>query len=207
MKTPNTQHIVDDVLERFPGTSVGAWDCRRISGTLTWSQHAWTDTDPDCEGNAADIFAWRNNRPNMNLLDSVYGYLESTYPKTTAHTLWRVKNHFDHVHFDTWPQGYGVPPCRNNGKLLVVNRDGSFSNHFAYRIEDDMPLTDEDKAWISGEIGRQLSGVTKTIAGVPNKTADRVWIEGSDPNDPAKLSAWQYLIRTKKNTDQILKET
>ena len=199
MKTPNVQHIVDDVLDRFPGTSVGAWACRRIAGTLTWSQHSWTDGR--WEGNAADVFAWRNGRPNMSLLDAVYGYLESAYPMTTAHTLWRVKNHYDHVHFDTWPQGFGKPPCQG-GSLIVVNRDGSFSKHFHYSIEDDMPLTAEDKAWISGEISRQLQLVNSNLAKVPGKT----WAFGDDPANPDDVSAWQYQIRTHKNTDAILKE-
>lgn len=203
MKTPNTQHILDDVLDRFPGTTAGQWSCRRISGTLTWSQHAYTDEvgGRKYEGNAADVFAWRNGRPNMSLLDAVYGYLESAYPKTTAHTLWRVKNHWDHVHFDTWPQGAGLPPCKG-GNLRVLHRDLSQGRHFTYSIEDDMPLNAEDKAWISGEIARQLKQTNTAVSKIPGRT----WAHGDKPEDPDDVSAWQYLIRTKSNTDKILKE-
>ena len=37
--------------------------------------------------------------------------------------LWKVKNHFDHVHFDTWPTGIGTPPCKG-GALRVLHEDG-----------------------------------------------------------------------------------
>ena len=129
MKTPNVQHIVDDLLARFPGLTVGAWNCRRISGTLTWSQHAYTE-GTKFQGNAADVFG------PVFLLDQAHAYLQATYPYpfVIAHLLWRVKDHGPqyppvHLHFDTWPQGTGTPPCRS-GSLRVKHRDGKLGTHF-----------------------------------------------------------------------------
>ena len=121
MKTPNTQTIVDAVLAEFPQVRVGAWACRHIAGTLTWSQHSWTEGN--YEGNAADFFA-----PTI-ILDQVAGFIRREYPELVAHLLWRVKNHFDHVHLDTWPQGYMLPPCKG-GELRVKHKDGTVGRTF-----------------------------------------------------------------------------
>ena len=74
MKTPHVQAIVDDVEERFDGIRVGAWNCRRIAGLTTWSQHAYTEGK--YEGNAADIFPW-----SMEQGDQIAAYLRHSYPE------------------------------------------------------------------------------------------------------------------------------
>lgn len=43
--------------------------------------------------------------------------------------LWRVSNHYDHIHLDFWPRGYSVPPCADGSHRTqhswgtVVNGD------------------------------------------------------------------------------------
>lgn len=136
MFTPNVQHIVDDIRKEFPTVRVGYWLCRRIEGTLTWSQHAYTQEnylDPDFEGNAADIFPFNNATG-----DRVAAFLRTEYPEVMKVVLWRVKNHFDHVHFDTWPTGINLPPCRG-GHLQVRHKDGRIGREFTYDFDNTPP--------------------------------------------------------------------
>lgn len=134
MKTPATQLIVDAVEAEF-GSKVrtGAWLCRRIAGTLTWSQHSWTEADKGYAGNAADIFP-----DTMAIGDAVFTFIVSNFPAEVKTILWRVKNHFDHVHVDTWPTGIATPPCVGGG-LLVKHRDGRVAGTFGAQAPAPVP--------------------------------------------------------------------
>jgi len=129
MFTPNTQRIADAVEARFD-VRTGFWLCRRIVGTFTWSQHAWSEGN--YEGNAVDIFG------SVKTLDQVYYYVHSEFSEIAKTVLWRVKNHFDHVHVDTWPTGFGLPPCAG-GALRVRHRDGSIGRTFGVPIPEPQP--------------------------------------------------------------------
>lgn len=128
MKTPNTQAIQDGVVAEFGDrVRVGAWLCRRIAGTLTWSQHAYTEVrigGPDYQGNAVDIFP-----DNPAIGDQVEAFLWDTYGDMLRLVLWRVKNHFDHLHPEPWPIGILTPPCRG-GDLYVKYKDGEVGRSF-----------------------------------------------------------------------------
>jgi hypothetical protein len=118
--TPNVQTILDGVVAEFPQVRHGAWACRRIAGTITWSQHSWE--------NAVDIFV------SPILGDQVYSFIREEYAEHVKVILWRVKNHFDHVHVDPWPTGIATPPCKGGG-LLVKHKDGKVGRIFT----DDIP--------------------------------------------------------------------
>jgi hypothetical protein len=134
VKTPATQRIVDAVEAEFGSkVSVGAWACRKIAGSRTWSQHSWTEGE--YEGNAADIFG------STATLDAVFTFIVHRFPEEVKTILWRVKNHWDHVHVDTWPTGYGTPPC-GGGSLRVKHRDGKIGRTFDTGA--DMPLSQDD---------------------------------------------------------------
>lgn len=46
------------------------------------------------------------------MLDVVAAYLRINQRRMGIKTvLWRTKDHYNHVHVDMWPTGYGVPPC------------------------------------------------------------------------------------------------
>lgn len=226
MKTPNVEAIVEAVQDEFgPRVSVGAWACRRIAGTLTWSQHSWTEnpkTGVIYAGNAADIFP-----DNMAVGDQVEAFIRENFHRTVAHLLWRVKDHFDHVHVDTWPQGYGTPPCKG-GSLRVKYEDGSIGRTF-YR-EEDLPLNADDLKKIRALIVDVLGGdrIEWTPPGEAARTGNRgvvnsVWhpvahgrkmmdtLEGiydwsSTPGGEPAGTVWQNLLRTKTNTDKIIDE-
>lgn len=139
MKTPHVQTIQDDVLARFPGSRAGQWLCRRIAGLTTWSQHSYTEGE--YLGNAADIFPI-----SMAQGDAIAAYIR-TLPNVKV-VLWRVKNHFTHIHYDTWPTGIGLPPCKG-GALRVRHKDGTIGRTFKPTSPppniDEMVLKEGDK--------------------------------------------------------------
>lgn len=136
--TPNIATIVRDISSRWAFTDLQYFNCRLISGTLTWSQHAYSDEDKDQFGNAVDVMS-----DSAVLLDEVVAYVRATYASYVAHLLWRVKDHGPafppmHFHLDTWPQGYAPwpkkPPCKG-GTLRVKHQDGKIGTQFT----DDIP--------------------------------------------------------------------
>ena len=93
---------------------LGQWNRRRIAGTSIWSQHAW--------GNAWDI----------GVRDPIIGDLVADYLKRNRRKLgvgtilWRVRNHYDHIHVEALPKRRGVPPLSATKPT---------------ELEDDMALT------------------------------------------------------------------
>lgn len=84
--------------QRFPGLRMQVSSCRKIARSNNWSQHAFD--------NAIDAFA-----PTATL-DMVAAFLRSNKgPLSVNNVLWRVRDHYDHVHVDFWPQGTGTPAC------------------------------------------------------------------------------------------------
>lgn len=170
MKTPNVQTIQDDVLARFPGSRAGQWACRRIAGLTTWSQHAYTEERHGYFGNASDIFP-----KNMSQGDAIAAYIRGQLHVKAV--LWRVKNHFDHVHYDTWPTGIGLPPCKG-GALRVEFENGKIGRTFQ---EEDLPLTDEDLAKIAAIVDDRLNaklGATIAIPGEPSRLTTQGIVNG-----------------------------
>jgi Extensin-like protein C-terminus len=98
--TPAAKAIVKPLWTEFPGLDYwGCYNCRRISGSSSWSQHAWAD--------AIDVHA-----PSMAYGDQVYRWLMSNRGKfKLTRVLWRVPNHYDHLHIDFDPDRSGTPPC------------------------------------------------------------------------------------------------
>lgn len=82
--------------------SQGIYNCRRIDGSSTWSNHAWhnaLDGHVAREGGALDdeattILARRAEDRGF-----------------AAEILWHVAGHFGHVHITGAPKRVGVPPC------------------------------------------------------------------------------------------------
>jgi hypothetical protein len=84
------------IFDMFPALmDWGMYNRRYIAGTTTWSQHAY--------GNAQDL-----GTPSTAYGNTAASWIASTFANT-AHLLWQVANHFDHIHWDPWPQGSGTP--------------------------------------------------------------------------------------------------
>lgn len=100
------------VQSAWPGLRFGGMYNRRfIKGTHTWSQHAY--------GNAIDEMV-----PSLSYGDQVYAWVRARSAQFhLAHLLWRVPDHFNHIHADFWPQGFGVP--YGDGGVGVFDRPTS----------------------------------------------------------------------------------
>ena len=85
---------------RFPRvTNMGIYNCRKIAGSSSWSQHSWS--------NALDIGV-----PNRDYGNQVNRWLEQRKGRLNIeHKLWWVADHYDHIHMDWFPNHTGVPPC------------------------------------------------------------------------------------------------
>jgi hypothetical protein len=101
MATPAIAALNADIFRRFPGTrSMGIQNCRKQTGNANqWSQHAW--------GNALDIGV-----PSLTTGDRVAAYLRANAGRLRiTNVLWRVADHYDHVHVEGVPLQTGIPPC------------------------------------------------------------------------------------------------
>jgi len=110
--------------EVFPDVRAGEWNCRKISGSSTWSQHSW--------GNALDLYhvGWKYevSARNKAFLDPIHQWLKTYRHELSIRTLlWQTRDHFNHIHVDGWPKGYGNPPC-NGGSLRMQYNDGRVVN-------------------------------------------------------------------------------
>ena len=98
---PSIDIIWGTIYSRFPEVqNWGICACRRISGTWTWSQHAW------CNG--LDVGG------GQALLDRVVSYTRDLVAKgylPVSQTLWRVPGHYGHIHYSGVPLRAGTPPC------------------------------------------------------------------------------------------------
>ena len=93
---------------RWPSLIFERFNCRPIAGSTTWSQHSWPG------GNARDIFGPDHlpSPTSQALLDVVAAYLRANQQRFgIKRILWRVKDHYNHIHVDMWPTGYSKPPC------------------------------------------------------------------------------------------------
>jgi hypothetical protein len=111
-------------------------NCRPIAGTRVYSQHAWPG------GNARDIFGpvW--------MLDRVANHLRTVQRRLgIKQILWRVKDHYDHVHADMWPTGIGIPPCAggteryrySTGKIVAAS-GGNVRPEGMFMADPDTPF-------------------------------------------------------------------
>ena len=96
--TPACRTFRSEVFDRYPlVTDLGYYNRRKIAGTQTWSQHAW--------GNAQDLGG------DIQRLDLVAIWLDANRSRLKIRTLlWRVANHYDHIHIAFNPKQTGRPP-------------------------------------------------------------------------------------------------
>jgi hypothetical protein len=98
--TPAVKNLIKPLWDEFPALDYwGCYNCRRIANSSSWSQHAWAD--------AIDIHA-----PTMAYGDKVNHWLNANKGRfNLTRVLWRVANHYDHLHIDFDPDRGGTPPC------------------------------------------------------------------------------------------------
>ena len=133
-----------EVFARYPKlTDLGYYNRRPIARSKVWSQHAW--------GNAQDL-----GGPVVTL-DLAAAWLQANRSRLNIRVLlWRVPDHYDHIHVDFNPKQIGTPPLPGeedddmemvkgvqrslnaagwrgkNGKPLVVDGKWGENTEFAY---------------------------------------------------------------------------
>lgn len=112
MITAATKQTRDAIRARFPAEfasgvfyPLGVYNRRKIAGTTTWSQHAW--------GNAEDIGVAVGSRGPGGPGDQLAAWLRAERRAGNLPVgliLWRVRNHFGHLHIEGVPKMTGTPP-------------------------------------------------------------------------------------------------
>ncbi len=150
--TPNMQ-TVNDYVELKYDLPVGIYNCRRISGSQTYSQHSWS--------NANDFYT-----ADKGLQDHIAATLRDVFGDHIRNILtWRYNSaHWNHVHVDMWPKGWLTPPC-TGGELKVKYKDGSIGKVFTSDIGDDdlAILTDQEQVELQKFLA-ELNGVNSNVS-------------------------------------------
>lgn len=128
MPTPAAAQFEAVLTEKFPGIRFGRRNCRKISGSSTWSQHSWDNARDIYPPAAIKYYPPGDPKytPYKVYLDLVWDFIGKNLEalNVRGRGLWQVTNHYNHIHVDFWPQGYSVPPCAN-GNLLFRYPDGT----------------------------------------------------------------------------------
>lgn len=116
METTQTTRFRRRIRLRFPRVvRTGVYNCRRIAGSSSWSQHAW--------GNAIDVFGprftlgrlarWAARRRVARRLgvQTVIWQDRVWSAETRSWSHYSGIPHVTHVHVDFAPRRYGTPPC------------------------------------------------------------------------------------------------
>lgn len=82
---------------------MGIYNCRRISGSYSWSQHAFR--------NGLDIRIRRTGALASSIDTEATTFVVNKVRSLAAETLWQVPGHTYHAHFTGAPKRYGTPPC------------------------------------------------------------------------------------------------
>ncbi len=161
-ETPALTRARQEVAERFGGiiTRFGIYNRRKINNSSSWSQHSWP--------NALDIHVATRDHGDM-----IYNWLRENWDRLGIRVLlWWVKDHYDHLHVDFWPRGYGTPSTTRGGQ----------SNR--YRTRDGQIITQAD---MEEDVTEVVKGIQQSLAsaGFDPGEIDGVW----GPNTQAALDA------------------
>ena len=114
-------HAWEHIQREFPDLRAGVWNCRKISGSNSWSQHSW--------GAAGDLthkdYGYSTSPEHQAYLDTVAEWFDEHRAELSIWAyLWRTSGHYDHIHVDFEPRGADTPPCAD-GALRSRYRDGT----------------------------------------------------------------------------------
>ncbi len=164
MATPHIDAIVAElVAPAFPGLRFQFYNLRHIGSNILrkWSQHAGSEPARGFYGNAVDIFG------DTATLDAVARYLEANRKRLHIRViLYRVKNHYDHIHCDTWPMMKDSPWYRPPGKggKLVTWLDDEKTVSDTFDVEEEPVLKQGDHGWAVKRVQEGLNGFISKFA-------------------------------------------
>ena len=144
-ETPALTRLKAAVKTRFPDVKFGTYNRRPIAGSTTWSQHSWP--------NAVDIYftapAGDTSPGHQSQLSAVAYYIRQHYEpfgREVHYLLWLTKNHFDHIHIDFWPKGYGTPSTTRGGASNRYQyKDGTIVTQAQLEGDDDLAILTDDE--------------------------------------------------------------
>jgi hypothetical protein len=82
---------------------MGIYNCRRIDGSSSWSQHAFR--------NALDFRLRRTGALAGSIDSAATGFVAYRTRTVAAETLWNVPGHTYHAHLTGEPKRFGTPEC------------------------------------------------------------------------------------------------
>lgn len=82
---------------------MGIYNCRRIDGSLSWSQHAFR--------NGLDFRIRRANAPDGSIDTEATTFVVNKVKDKAAEALWLVRGHTYHAHLTGKPKLFGTPSC------------------------------------------------------------------------------------------------
>lgn len=106
--TRNVRRVWRTVYRWFPhAVSLGVFNCRKIAGSTSWSEHSWADA-----WDVASIKSAKTLQPDP-YLDAIVAYLRKRLDDLSiTRILYRIVNHLSHAHVDVDPDHSGeTPPC------------------------------------------------------------------------------------------------
>ncbi len=156
---------MDELQEQFPDLRGGHSNCRNIGSSSTPSQHAWP--------NARDLYhknwGYSTHPTHQAYLDEVHAFITAHFDDLSIRTvIWRKKDHFNHIHIDGWPKGYGTPSCMG-GLTRYQWPNGDVETFRKYQSPDPLngypDLPDKETPIVAGNqtIKRGASGIEVAI--------------------------------------------
>lgn len=159
----------------FPDArSYGFYNCRKVSNTTHWSQHAWGNAeDVRVDGNEAlgnQIYEWTNERWDRF---EVAANLWMNNPNLSDATR---KAHKTHLHVDFHPHRVGTPGCANG----PADIDPDYIDPVEVIMQLD--LSDSELEWF-------VDSLKTSIA------------RGDSPSTDSHVNEWYRLHRSKLGGD------
>jgi hypothetical protein len=180
LMTPNIQ-VVQNYIETLPEYAyvdrIGVFNCRKIAGSQSYSQHSWANALDIHFTSAVSIPAQGDalaagTRMKAKIL--------AEFGEDIYEMLWQVTGHWEHIHVSTWPKGWLTPPCAG-GKQRIKNRDGSTA-------VADFPLTIEGDDGMSSAAQKTLVDLAFALFPEDVQGNKQVWLDMPE-DDP---QWWQY---------------
>lgn len=159
-QTPPSIQLEQVLKQKFPGIRFGRYNCRKISGSTYWSQHSWN--------NALDIYPPKHisyatqRQEYQDYLDIVHAFIKSELSALNVRVLlWRVRNHYNHIHADFWPRGWATPPCAGGSpRYKYPNGDVKSTTTLIHSYDGNLdpidPIYKEKDMLIKGDKGLRV---------------------------------------------------
>lgn len=158
MATPPISRLIHEVYRAFPTAyTMGTYNRRKIAGSSAWSQHSWSNAEDIGVGTLAlgdEVLAWlQANATRLGL---------RRFGIRRRPALWKVKNHYDHLHVEGLPTMTGIPPLAG-GTLPATEEDDmkqGDSNDDVKRYQDALNDVGYGPIAVDGDYGPATAAAT-----------------------------------------------